>query len=94
MLTTVKTANPSIHMRLRAEHPRERLRTNSLGKRAIHDFRCWSEKKVGFNCLYPHAIALRQRRYEPEPAHIVRSEWTSAGASPNAPTTSPRTGPS
>ena len=53
MLTTVKTANPSIHMRLRPEHPRERLRTNSLGKRPMHDFRCWSEKKkVGFNCLY------------------------------------------
>ena len=51
MLTTVKTANPSIHMRLRAEHPRERLRTNSLGKRSMHDLRCWSEKKVGFNCL-------------------------------------------
>ena len=42
----------------------------------------------------PHAIAPRQRRYEPEPAHIVRSEWTPADASPNAPTTSPRTGPS
>ena len=38
--------------RLRAEHPRERLRKNSLGKRSMHDFRCWSEKKVGFNCLY------------------------------------------
>ena len=50
-LTTVKTANTSIHMGLRAEHPRERLRTNSLGKRSMYDFRCWSEKKVGFNCL-------------------------------------------
>ena len=45
-------ANMSTHMRLRAEHPRERLRTNSLGKRSMHDFPCWSEKKVGFNCLY------------------------------------------
>ena len=54
MLTTAKTktANPPIHMRLRAEHPQERLRVNSLGKRAMDVFRCWSEKKVGFNCLY------------------------------------------
>ena len=52
MLTTVKAANPSIHVRLRAEHPRERLWTNSPGKRPVHDFRCWSEKKLGFNCLY------------------------------------------
>ena len=52
MLTTVKTANPSIHMRLRAEQPRERPRTNFLGKRSMHDFRCWSEKNVSFNCLY------------------------------------------
>ena len=48
----VKTANTSILTCLRAEHPRERLRTNSLGKRPMRDFRCWSEKKVGFNCLY------------------------------------------
>ena len=45
ILTTAKTANPSIHMRLRAEHPRERLRTNPLGKYPMHDLRCWSEKK-------------------------------------------------
>ena len=32
-LTTAKTANTPTHMRLRTEHPRERLRTDSLVKR-------------------------------------------------------------
>ena len=52
-LTTAKTANTPTHMRLRTEHPRERLRTDSLAKRLSQGFRCWSERKSGFNWLYP-----------------------------------------
>ena len=50
-------------MRLRTEHPRERLRTDSLAKRLSQGFRCWSERKSGFNWLY-HEPKVRLLQYK------------------------------
>ena len=74
-LTTAKTANPSIHMRLRAEHPRERLRTNPLGIFTVSVFRDWYERVGGFGLPLPIGTHNIWREILLDRLRISRAWW-------------------